>query len=55
MRTAGLDTDPTPDSHRRARLVIQCWFGVLMSVLNGRTSADEADADVRRACELLLS
>jgi AcrR family transcriptional regulator len=55
MRTAGLDADPTPDHHRRARLVIQCWFGVLMSVLNGRTSADEADADVRRACELLLS
>jgi AcrR family transcriptional regulator len=54
MRTAGLDADPTSDHHRRAHLVIQCWFGVLMSVLNGRTSADEADADVRRACELLL-
>ncbi|MGY2875890.1 TetR/AcrR family transcriptional regulator, cholesterol catabolism regulator [Marmoricola sp. URHA0025 HA25] len=54
MRTAGFDADPTPDHHRRARLVIQCWFGVLMSVLNGRTSADDADADVRRACELLL-
>lgn len=55
MRTAGLDDDPTTDQHRRARLVIQCWFGVLMSVLNGRTSGDEADADIRRACELLLS
>jgi TetR/AcrR family transcriptional regulator, cholesterol catabolism regulator len=54
MRTAGLDRDPSPDHHRRARLVIQCWFGVLMSVLNGRTSGDEADADIRRACELLL-
>ena len=55
MRTAGYDTDPTPDHHRRARLVIQCWFGVLMSVLNGRSSAEDADADIRRACELLLA
>lgn len=55
MRTAGFDVDPTPDHHRRARLVIQCWFGVLMSVLNGRSSADDADADIRRACELLLA
>jgi AcrR family transcriptional regulator len=55
MRAAGYSDDPTPDQHRRARLVIQCWFGVLMSVLNGRTSAGEADADVRRACELLLA
>jgi AcrR family transcriptional regulator len=55
MRTAGYADDPTPDHHRRARLVIQCWFGVLMSVLNGRTPADEAEADIRRACELLLA
>jgi AcrR family transcriptional regulator len=55
LRTAGYDADPTADHHRRARLVIQCWFGVLMSVLNGRYSADDADADVRRACELLLA
>jgi AcrR family transcriptional regulator len=55
LRTAGYDADPTSDHHRRARLVIQCWFGVLMSVLNGRYSADDADADVRRACELLLA
>jgi TetR/AcrR family transcriptional regulator, cholesterol catabolism regulator len=55
MRTAGYADDATDDRHRRARLVIQCWFGVLMSVLNGRTSADEAEADIRRACELLLA
>jgi AcrR family transcriptional regulator len=55
MRTAGYDPEPTQDHHRRARLVIQCWFGVLMSVLNGRTSAEDADTDVRRACELLLA
>ncbi|HEY0902938.1 MAG TPA: TetR family transcriptional regulator [Marmoricola sp.] len=54
MRTAGLDVAPTPDDHRRARLVILCWFGVLMTVLNGRTPAAEAEDDTRRACELLL-
>jgi TetR/AcrR family transcriptional regulator, cholesterol catabolism regulator len=54
MHTAGYADDPTPDHHRRARLVIQCWFGVLMAVLNGRSSAADAEADIRRACELLL-
>jgi AcrR family transcriptional regulator len=54
MRTAGIDEDPTPDDHRRARLVILCWFGVLMTVLNGRHDAATAEADTRRACELLL-
>jgi TetR/AcrR family transcriptional regulator, cholesterol catabolism regulator len=54
MHTAGYAGDPTPDHHRRARLVIQCWFGVLMAVLNGRSSAADAEADIRRACELLL-
>jgi AcrR family transcriptional regulator len=55
MRTAGLDQEPTPDDHRRARLVILCWFGVLMTVLNGRHDAATAEADTRRACELLLA
>lgn len=54
MRTAGLDETPAPDDHRRARLVILCWFGVLMTVLNGRTPAAEAEDDTRLACELLL-
>jgi AcrR family transcriptional regulator len=54
MRTAAMDEDPTPDDHRRARLVIVCWFGVLMTVLNGRHDAATAEADTRRACELLL-
>lgn len=55
MRTAGIDQDPTPDDHRRARLVIVCWFGILMTVLNGRHDVATAEADTRRACELLLS
>ena len=55
MRTAGLTPDPTDDGRRRARLVILCWFGVLMTVLNGRTLAADAELDTRRACELLLA
>ena len=55
MRTAGLDEHRTQDARRRARLVILCWFGVLMTVLNGRTPAGEAELDTRRACELLLA
>jgi AcrR family transcriptional regulator len=54
MRTAGIDREPSADDHRRARLVILCWFGVLMTVLNGRHEAATAEADTRRACELLL-
>ncbi|HEX2893277.1 MAG TPA: TetR/AcrR family transcriptional regulator, partial [Marmoricola sp.] len=55
MRTAGLDVEQDQDNRRRARLVILCWFGVLMTVLNGRTPAGEAELDTRRACELLLA
>jgi len=54
MRTAGYVEDPTPDHHRRARLVIQCWFGVLMTTMSGNRPAANAEADLRRACELLL-
>ena len=54
MCTAGIDEDPTPDDHRRARLLILCWFGVLMAVLKGRHDPATGEADTRRACELLL-
>jgi hypothetical protein len=54
MCTAGIDEDPTPDDHRRARLLILCWFGVLMAVLQGRHDPATGEADTRRACELLL-
>jgi AcrR family transcriptional regulator len=46
--------EPTPDERRRGRLLMQCWFGVLMSALNGRSTPAEAELDIRRACELLL-
>ncbi|MET3960913.1 AcrR family transcriptional regulator [Marmoricola sp. OAE513] len=55
LRLANWNTDPTDDQRRRAWLLTQCWFGVLMQVLNGSRSRPMADADIRRACELLLS
>jgi hypothetical protein len=36
------------------RLLVLCWFGGLTATLNGRTSVDDAEADLRRACDLLL-
>ncbi len=52
---SGWGEDPTEDQRRRAWLVIQCWFGVLMTTLNGNRPVEAADADIRRACELLLA
>jgi len=54
LRTAGI-TDPTDDQLRIMRLVEQGWYGVLIGTLNGRWSLSEAEADVRRLCELLLA
>lgn len=53
LKAAGWDR-PSTDERRRARLVMQCWYGVLMSALNGRSSEDEVHADIERACGLLL-
>ena len=54
LRIAGWD-EPTADQRRRAWLVIQCWFGVLVTTLSGNRPLESAEDDVRRACELLLS
>lgn len=55
LRVAGWDADPTPDQRRRCWLVIQCWFGVLVTTLSGNRPLESAEDDVRRACDLLLS
>ncbi len=55
LRLANWNVDPTDDQRRRAWLLTQCWFGVLMQVLNGSRSRALAEADIRRACELLLA
>lgn len=55
LRVAGWHAAPTEDQRRRCWLVIQCWFGVLVTTLSGNRPLEAAEADVRRACELLLS
>ena len=54
LRAAGA-TDPTDEDRRRAWLVVQCWFGVLMMMLNGHRSVEESTRDIHLACELLLA
>jgi AcrR family transcriptional regulator len=54
LRVAGWDGEATADRRSRVWLVIQCWFGVLMTTMSGNRPAANAEADLRRACELLL-
>lgn len=54
VAAAGWGPDATADQRRRGWLVIQCWFGVLMTTMNRSRPVEEAEADLRRACELLL-
>jgi hypothetical protein len=54
LRVAGWDAEATADRRSRVWLVIQCWFGVLMTTMSGNRPAANAEADLRRACELLL-
>ncbi|RNL62672.1 TetR/AcrR family transcriptional regulator [Nocardioides marmoriginsengisoli] len=51
---AGWAPDATEDQRRRCWLVIQCWFGVLVTTLAGERPIEESETDVRRACDLLL-
>lgn len=53
LRMLGLDT-PTVRDVRIANLLLECWYGVLSSALNGRTSMADVDAEIRLACDLLL-
>jgi AcrR family transcriptional regulator len=52
---AGWSSDPTEDERVRCWLLIQCWFGVLVTTLSGDRAIDSCEADIRRACELLLA
>ncbi|MCW2767268.1 MAG: putative transcriptional regulator, TetR family protein [Nocardioides sp.] len=54
VATAGI-TAPTIDDLRLARLVEQCAYGVLTWAVAGESTADEAEADLRTACRLLLT
>lgn len=46
--------DAGEEDFRMVRIAEQTWYGVLVSVLNGVITIDQADADIRLAARLLL-
>lgn len=54
LRALGV-TEPTAQDVTGVWLLLQCWYGLLTSALNGRTSLPDVEADLRVACRLLLA
>lgn len=54
LRTLRLE-EPTAKDVTLVRLLLQCWYGVLTSSLNGRMALPDAEVDLRLACRLLLA
>ncbi|MFI6712274.1 TetR family transcriptional regulator [Nonomuraea sp. NPDC050478] len=54
LRTLAVD-EPTPMDVTLVRLLVQCWYGVLQSGLNGRLPIPQMESDLRIACRLLLA
>lgn len=54
LRTLGMN-QPTAYDVTLVSLVEQCWYGVLISTLNRRTSMPDTEREIRLACHLLLS
>ncbi|MEN3538047.1 TetR family transcriptional regulator [Microbispora sp. ZYX-F-249] len=54
LRTLGI-AEPTVMDVTLIRLLMQCWYGVLQSSLNGRASIPDTESDIRIACRLLLA
>ncbi|WP_067133252.1 TetR/AcrR family transcriptional regulator [Microtetraspora malaysiensis] len=54
LRALGID-DPTAQDVTLVRLLMQCWYGVLQSSLNGRASIPDMESDIRLASRLLLA
>ncbi|MFD2351467.1 TetR/AcrR family transcriptional regulator [Nonomuraea ferruginea] len=48
-------SEPTPMDVTLVRLLVQCWYGVLQSGLNGRLPIPQMESDLRIACRLLLA
>lgn len=46
---------PTAEHDALARLLLQLWYGLLQSGLNGRISMSGFESDLRLACHLLLA
>jgi AcrR family transcriptional regulator len=54
LRALGV-SEPTAQDVTAVWLLVQCWYGLLTSALNGRTSLPDVEADLRVACRLLLA
>ncbi|GAB3136342.1 TetR family transcriptional regulator [Microbispora hainanensis] len=54
LRTLGV-AEPTVTDVTLIRLLMQCWYGVLQTSLNGRASVTDTESDIRIACRLLLA
>ena len=46
---------PTADQTQVALLLEQCAYGILSWAITGETTPEQAERDMRRACELLLA
>ena len=53
LRAAGVG-DATSGDRRLVRLLVQLWYGVLQSCLNGHITLAEAEGDLWEGCRLLL-
>ncbi|MEN0139901.1 MAG: TetR/AcrR family transcriptional regulator, partial [Rhodococcus sp. (in: high G+C Gram-positive bacteria)] len=53
LDAAGIE-QPTEEDLTALRLLVQLWFGVIQSCLNGRVTIPDAESDIRKACDLLL-
>jgi TetR/AcrR family transcriptional regulator, cholesterol catabolism regulator len=54
LDAAGLD-EPDEDQRALFRLLLQSWYGVLQTRLNGRLTPAQAESDLRTASRLLLA
>lgn len=54
LTVAGIAT-PTADQTQVALLLEQCAYGILSWAITGETTPEQAERDMRRACELLLA
>lgn len=54
LESLGIEV-PSVQDVTLVRLLMQCWYGVLQSSLNGRASMADVENDIRMACRLLLA
>lgn len=54
LRAAGV-RDPSSHDVRLVRLLVQLWYGILQSCLNGHITLEDAEGDLWEGCRLLLA